>query len=185
MGPSVKVWRRERLRGEAIRVASGSTTEGDFCRVPRRKDAVEKQRKEKRSSRRKGAVGAKVRRPGRISTIRNGVFESLTSCERMGSRPVRQRRWMRSWETSENGMVNRMEEGFCWRARLAFALCSFRRGREMPCWRIRSRVAEPPIFSRAFPRNFFSRSAEVLERRESNWRSSVRPAPILGRAVMA
>ena len=59
-----------------------------------------------------------------------------------------------------------MEVGFCWRARLALALCSLSRGREMPFWRMRSRVAEPPIFSRALPRNFLSRSVEVLERRE-------------------
>ena len=45
--------------------------EVDLGRVPSRKEAVEKVRREYSCSRVKGEVGARVRRPGRISMIRN------------------------------------------------------------------------------------------------------------------
>ena len=97
MGPAVKACKMRRLSGELIRVARASSPVGPGLggKVPRRKERVEKQRKAKRSLRRNEAVGARVRRPGRISIIRKGAPESLISWDRIGSRPVRQRRWMR------------------------------------------------------------------------------------------
>ena len=97
MGPAVKACNIRRLSGEVIRLARVSSPALPELggKVPRRKDKVEKQRKAKRSLRRKEAVGARVRRPGRISIIRKRAPESLISWDRMGSMPVRQRRWMR------------------------------------------------------------------------------------------
>ena len=98
MGPAVKACKIRRLSGGVIRVArvSSAVLPELGGKVPRRKERVEKQRKAKRSLSRKEAVGARVRRPGRISIIRKREPESLISWERMGSSPVRQRRWMRA-----------------------------------------------------------------------------------------